>query len=75
MNLKELLKQKKITQDRLIDYFLKHNHYKYQQQISNWLNGKRQPDLMSIYLISKCLRCSVEEVFDAVLETLGLGAV
>jgi len=65
MALKEILKQKKISQEQIVRFFLKHNHYKYQQQVSDWITGKRLPDITSVYYLSKLLNCSADEIIAA----------
>jgi len=65
MTLKELLKQKKVSQEKLVRYFLTNDHYKWQQQVSSWITGKRLPDVTSIFYIAKLLGCSTDEVINS----------
>jgi transcriptional regulator with XRE-family HTH domain len=69
MTLKKVLEEKKISQEMLSRYFQRQNHKKSQSQISNWLTGKRKPDIASVYLLSRFLNCSTEDVIKLLLET------
>jgi len=69
MTLKELLKEKRITQEKLCRRMRKNDFCKYQQQVSEWIKGKRIPDLRSAYHLSLALECSADVVIKAVFET------
>ncbi len=73
MSLKELFRQKKITQEgiclELKDRFCV---YKYQQQISDWIKGVRLIDLQSAYYISKILNVDMSLVAEASMRSVGL---
>lgn len=72
MNLKELLKDKKITQLRLTEKLYKQfNYNKYQQQISSWVNGVSLPDSLAVYYISQVLSVSCDVVIKACLKSCG----
>jgi len=69
MTLKALLEQKKMKQSELARCFVEVKHYKFQQQISGWVNGVRLPDFWSLFYMAKILNCPVDEVANAVFET------
>lgn len=65
MSFKQLLKKKNLTQDKVIEKMRKLKFYKYQQQVSDWVNGVRLPDLTSVYYLAQVLGVSMEEITEA----------
>ena len=73
MSFKELLKKKGVTQEYIIiEFRQRFKHMKYQQQVSEWVNGKRPPDLLSTYYLAKILNESVGVVTEACLKSAGV---
>lgn len=71
MSLKELMTQQNCTQSKIADELKELNCYKYQQQVSDWITGKRLPDAYSIWCLAKILRVSAETVLEASLKSAG----
>ncbi len=71
MSLKELFLEKNCTQSELVDQLKKMKCFKYQQQISEWMTGKRLPDAYSIWCLSKILNVQSEIVLEAALKSAG----
>ena len=72
MSFKELLKSKGFTQKKLVKELNNKECYKYQQQISEWCSGKRLPDLMSAYHISRILDVTIDELVKSFLSGVEL---
>lgn len=70
--LKELIKNGNCTQTKLANEMQKMKCYKYQQQISEWINGVRLPDAYSIWCLSKILNVSADDVLEACLKSAGV---
>lgn len=63
MNFKELMRYKGYTQSKLSKKLrTEYHHYKFQQQISDWINGVRLPDIETLYYISKILNISCDDL-------------
>lgn len=57
-----ILRHHNLTQKELAKELSKVGCYKYQQDISSWCNGKRKPDLLSFYYLTKVLNISADEL-------------
>lgn len=69
MSLKQLIKQKGFTQKAISSIFNNEfNHFKAQQQISEWCLGTRLPDIKSVYYLSQILNVSTDTIIETVLE-------
>lgn len=71
MNLKELFEENKISQGNLILKMKALKHFKYQQQVSEWLRGVRLIDTLSVYYVSKVLNCPADAVLKASMISCG----
>lgn len=71
MSLKELISKQNCTQSKLAKDLKTLNCYKYQQQVSDWMTGKRLPDAYSIWCMSKILNVSTDTVIEASLKSAG----
>ena len=69
MSLKQLIKQKNLSQQIISEILCKkYHHFKYQQQISEWCLGIRLPDILSVYYLSKILDVSTDTIIESVLD-------
>ena len=67
--LKRLLQSKNITLPMLSEILRKEFRcYKYRQQISQWFNGIRLPDVESLYYMSKILSVSCDDLIPMFME-------
>ena len=72
MTFKQLMKIKGYTQSKLVKELTNKNCYKYQQQVSDWCSGKRLPDIISLYYISKILEVTVDDLTNCFLKSAGI---
>ena len=70
MNIKELLKDKQLTQAGIsYELYKQYKIYRTQAIISRWLSGKTSPDIEIVYYLSKILNVSCDELILSILET------
>ena len=72
MTFKQLMKIKGYTQSKLVKELNNKKCYKYQQQVSDWCSGKRLPDIISLYYISKILEVTVDDLTNCFLKSAGI---
>ena len=71
MSFRELLARRNYTQSKLIKGLKELNCKSYQQQVSEWVNGKKIPNAFSVWCISKVLGVSTDVVIEASLKSAG----
>lgn len=69
MTLKELFKVNGLSQQDIADILCeKYQHYKYQQQVSQWCSGAFMPDIKSVFYLSKILNTTTDYIIECILD-------